>query len=131
MSAAQRFVVTFSDSRRWRTTVEAVTESEAIDFAESHWSNFGVDGEYAFDLLDEQIFDQPEVRLEFAPPPKRLWSVAFHRATVYATEVCARTEDEAISIAQAMHYETDVALFQTCWIDDTDWQAQIEHGGAI
>lgn len=131
MSAAQRFVVTFSDSRRWRTTVEAVSESEAIDFAESHWSDFGIDGEHPFDLLDDRIFDQPEVRLEFAPPPERLWSVVFHRATVYATEVRARTEDQAIGIAQAMQFETDVALFQTSWSDDTDWQAQIEHGGAI
>ena len=81
--------------------------------------------DHPFDLIDDCTFDQPEARIEDEPPPERDWSVAFHRAGVHKTGVRARTEDEAIEIAQAMLFETDISLFDLVWCEDTEWQANL------
>lgn len=129
MSGQHTFVVSFSDTRRWQTTVPAASGDEAITRAETLWDGGGVDGEHPFDLVDDCTFDQPEWRIEDAPPPEQTWKVAFHRASVHQTLVRAQTEHEAIGIAKAMLHETDVALFQRAWCEDTCWQAELGHGG--
>lgn len=125
MSAPRTYVVAFSDTRRWQTTVSGSSPDDAIWMAERYWDAGGVDGDHPFDLIDDCTFDQPEARIEDAPPPERDWSVAFHRAGVHKTGVRARTEDEAIEIAQAMLFETDISLFDLVWCEDTEWQAQL------
>lgn len=125
MSAPRTYLVAFSDTRRWQTTVSGGSRDEAIENARELWEIDGVDGEHPFDLIDDCTFDQPEARIEDAPPPERDWSVAFHRAGVHKTGVRARTEDEAIEIAQAMLFETDICLFDLVWCEDTEWQAQL------
>lgn len=125
MNAPRTYVVAFSDTRRFQTTVVAGSETEAIERAEELWDIDGVDGEHPFDMIADCTFDQPEARIEDAPPPERDWSVAFHRAGVHKTGVRARTEDEAIEIAQAMLFETDISLFDLVWCEDTEWQAQL------
>ena len=119
------YVVAFSDVRRFQTAVVAGSEAEAIETAEELWDIDGVDGEHPFDLIGDCTFDQPEARIEDAPPPERDWSVAFHRAGVHKTAVRAHTEKEAIGIAQAMLFETDITLFDLVWCEDTEWQAQL------
>ncbi len=130
MSAPRTYVVAFSDTRRFQTTVVAGSQAEAIEAAEELWDIDGVDGDHPFDMIDDCTFDQPEVRIEDAPPPERDWSVAFHRSGVYCTKVRASTEREAIGIAQAMLFETDIAIFNLVWCEDTEWQATLGDGGA-
>ena len=130
MSAPRTYVVAFSDTRRWETTVVASSTDVALDTAATLWATEGVDGDHPFDLIDDLIFDQAEVRIEDAPPPERDWSVAFHRSGVYCTKVRASTEREAIGIAQAMLFETDIAIFNLVWCEDTEWQATLGDGGA-
>ena len=123
MSAPRTYVVAFSDVRRFQTTVVAGSEAEAIETAEELWDIDGVDGEHPFDMIDDCTFDQPEARIEDAPEQR--WSVALHRAGVHRCNVHALSEDEAIEIAQAMLFETDVSLFDLVWCEDTEWQAQL------
>ena len=125
MSAPRTYVVAFSDTRRWQTTVSGGSHAEAIETAEELWDIDGVDGDHCFDLIGDCTFDQPEARIEDEPPPEQDWSVAFHRAGVHKTGVRARTEDEAIGIAQAMLFETDISLFDLVWCEDTEWQATL------
>lgn len=129
MSATRTFVISFSDTRRWQTTVAAGNADEAITSAEALWNDGGVDGEHPFDLIADFVFSQPEWRIQDASPPERSWSVAFHRASVHQTLVRAHTEHEAIGIAKAMLHETDVSLFQRNWCEDTCWQAELGDGG--
>lgn len=121
MSAPGTYVVAFSDWRRWQTTVSAGSQDEAREIAERLWVNDGVDGEHPFDLIDDCTFDR--VCIHNAPESK--WSVAFHCAGVHKTAVHAHSEDEAIEIAQAMLFETDISLFDLVWCEDTEWQAQL------
>lgn len=130
MSAPRIYVVAFSDTRRFQTTVSGGSEADAIWTAERLWDIDGVDGDHPFELIDDCTFDQPEARIEDAPPPERDWSVEFHRSGVHRTGVRAHTEHEAIGIAQAMLFETDIALFDRVWAEDTDWQATLIEGGA-
>ncbi len=130
MSAPRTYVVAFSDVRRWQTAISAGSETEAIEIAEQIWDIDGVDGEHPFDLIDDCTFDQPEARIEDAPPPERDWSVAFHRATVHTTFVRARSEDEAIWVAQRRLFEDDVAAFKCILSENSCWQAETVEGGA-
>lgn len=129
MSAPRTYVVAFSDTRRFQTTVTGGSEADAIWTAERLWDIDGVDGEHPFDMIDDCTFDQPKARIEDSPPPQQDWSVAFHRAGVHKTGVRAQTEQEAIGIGQAMLFETDITLFNLVWCEDTEWQANLIEGG--
>ena len=130
MSAPRTYVIAFSDTRRWQTTITAGSHDDAIETAERLWEFGGVDGDHPFDLVDDCIFDQPEWRTEDEPPPEQEWRIAFHRAGIHGTTVRALTDREAIGIAQAMLFETDISLFERVWCEDTDWQATLIEGGA-
>ncbi|MEQ1731913.1 MAG: hypothetical protein ABL982_26360 [Vicinamibacterales bacterium] len=123
MSASRTYVIAFSDTRRWQTTVSAASGIEAIQLAEALWTSGGVDGNHPFDLVDDCIFDQPEWRIEDEAPPERDWSISFHRTAVFHGTVKASTEREALGIAQAMVHETDVALFKREALTDGKWRA--------
>ena len=131
MSAPRTYVVAFSDTRRWQTTVSAASQVDAIEQAESQWDEHGADGEHPFDLIDDCLFDQPEWRIEDAPPPEMEWAIAFFRTAVFHGRVRACTEHEAIGIAKAMVHETDVAMFRRDSIQDSAWRATpLFEGGA-
>lgn len=61
MSDQRNFIVTFSDTSRWQTTVSAANADEAASSAEALWDSGGVDGDHPFELLDDCIFDQAMV----------------------------------------------------------------------
>lgn len=127
--STHRYVVAFSDTRRWQTTVSAGSGDEAIDIAERLWDAGGVDGEHPFDLIDDCLFDQPEWRIEDEAPPEQTWTVLFYRNSAHRTTVRATTEREAIGIAQSMVHETDIALFERCWFEDGNWEAEPSRDG--
>jgi hypothetical protein len=130
MSAPRTWVVAFSDVRRFQTTVSGGRAADAIEVAEQLWDEDGVDGEHPFELIDDCTFDQPEARIEDAPPPEREWTVTFHCAGVHKVVVPAHTERQAIATAQAMLFETDAALFNRAWSECSDWTATPSEGGA-
>ncbi len=64
-------------------------------------------------------------KLALAVPALALIAAAFP----LASPALAHTEKEAIGIAQAMLFETDIALFDLVWCENTEWQANLVDAG--
>lgn len=126
MSAPRTYVVAFSDMRRFQTTVSGGSLDEAIESARELWDGDGLEGEHPFEMIDDCTFDQPEARIEDAPPPEREWTVTVERLSVLRQRVLARNEFEAIGMAKSLP-DAQLSTFER---DDIWWSATPSKGGA-